>query len=263
LNAESPAEPRSAVTAVVLTRDEEAHLGACLATLAWAHRLLVLDSGSTDATVQIASAMGAEVHPLEFENFSIHRQRGLSLVHTEWTLFVDADERVPEALAAEIAAAVRSDEFAGYWIARRNVFWGRTLAGGGWWPDWQLRLLRTAKAHYDPTRTVHEVAELDGIAGRLAEPLVHLNYDSWHEFRTKQRSYALLEARRRSLSRPAPRTRSFISLPLREVWRRFVALGGWRDGATGAALALAMAYYEGVTLLEQRRLHGRGQPRTR
>ncbi len=243
-----------AVTAVILTLNEELHLPACLASVAWADAVLVLDSGSTDATVDLARSAGTTVVVHEFVNYSRQRQRALELVATPWTLFVDADERIPTALASEIRSAMESTTRAGYWIPRANEFWGHTLRGGGWWPDLQLRLLRTDRAQFDPLRAVHELPTLDGETGQLTEPLLHLNYASWAEFRTKQRAYAALETLHRHGAGYHVRARSFVSLPVREVWRRFVALGGWRDGVTGAALALHMGAYEFLTLAALRRL---------
>ena len=240
---------------MVLTLNEASVLGACLASLAWADGLLVVDSASTDGTLAIAAAAGARIHERAFDNFSRQRQAALNLVETEWTLFVDADERVTGELAAEIRkVAGHGADTAGFWLPRRNFFWGHEIRGGGWWPDRQLRLLQTDRAEFDLARPVHEVANLDGPAGELESPLVHLNYDSWSEFRTKQARYARLEAGRRAGSGRTARRAGYVTVPAREFWRRFVRLGGWRDGPTGLGLALHMAWFEGVTHAETRRL---------
>lgn len=238
-----------ALAAVVLTRDEAEHLADCLASLAFADDVLVLDSESTDATCAIARAAGARVITHPFENFSRQRQAALDRVTTPWVLFVDADERVPPELADAVRDAVTSGAANGFWIPRVNVFWGHRLRGGGWWPDHQLRLLRADRAAYDPARAVHEVAEVDGATAALDTPLIHLNYASWSEFRAKQRAYARLEAARRAAAGDRVRPRHVVTRPAREAWRRFVTLGGWRDGWLGAALALAMGWYELRTLV--------------
>ncbi|MFQ5460213.1 MAG: glycosyltransferase family 2 protein [Anaerolineae bacterium] len=231
------------ITVVILTHNEAPHLQACLESVAWADRVLVVDSGSRDGTRQLAAATGAEVVHHTFGNFSRQRNHALGLVRTPWTFFVDADERTPPALAAEVRSAIRG-ESAGYWVPRHNVFWGRVVRGGGWWPDHQLRLMATDRAHYDPARAVHEVAIVDGPTGYLTTPLRHLNYGDWGEFRARQGQYAQLEAQRRRAMGLQPRRRSLLSLPVREFWRRYVALAGWRDGSLGLLLALHMAYYE-------------------
>ncbi|MEO8082935.1 MAG: glycosyltransferase family 2 protein [Ardenticatenales bacterium] len=258
------------LTAIVLTLDEVEHLPDCLASLRFAEALLVVDSGSRDGTRALAEAAGATVIDHPFVNYSRQRQFALGLSATRWVLFVDADERVPPPLADEIrrivtasgtggddggSAPVRTvpgggeDRIpAGYWIPRANVFWGRTLRGGGWWPDHQLRLLDARRARYDPLRAVHEVAALDGPSGRLVHPLVHLNYASWAEFDRKQRAYAHLDALRRQADGWRTRPHQWVTQPLRAFYHRFVALRGWRDGWLGLRLAVHMAGVEALTL---------------
>jgi hypothetical protein len=151
---------------------------------------------------------------------------------------------VPPALAAEIRRTLARPDADGYWLPRRNVFWGHPMRGGGWWPDHQLRLLRVGRARYDPERAVHEVAEVDGATACLTQPLVHLNYESAAEMRAKQLAYAALEARRRRAAGWPQRRRQYLGMPARAFWHRFVRLGGWRDGWTGLVACAVMAAYE-------------------
>lgn len=236
------------LTAVVLTRNEERHLPDCLASLRWADHVLVLDSGSTDATLEIARRSGARVASHPFTNYSQQRQHALSLVETPWVLFVDADERIPQGLATEIQAALAQDGACAYWIPRENYFWGRRLRGGGWWPDEQLRLLSVDHCHYDTLRAVHEVAAVNGETAHLTQPMVHLNYDDWAEFLAKQHEYAALEAQRRRAGGESPRPHNYVLQPLREFWRRYATLSGWRDGMTGLLVCAAMGWFELLTL---------------
>ena len=111
------------LVAVVLTKDEERHIGACLDSLAWADERVVFDSFSSDGTVEIARATGARVISHAFENFAAQRNAALEAVEATWILFVDADERVTPALADEVRQAIGlSDEQAraGWWIPRHN-----------------------------------------------------------------------------------------------------------------------------------------------
>ncbi len=246
------------LTVIVLTLNEERDLPVCLASVtALPARLVVLDSGSTDRTVAIAREAGATVHTRPFTGYASQRNAALALAETPWTLFLDADERLTPAGAAEIAAIVDAPATAGgpvgHWLPRHNEFFGRRLRGGGWWPDPQLRLLRPERARYDEAREVHEVVLLDGPSGILREPLIHRNYDHWHEFTAKQRDYADRHAR--DLAARGVRTRPWtpLSMPVREFRRRFVTLGAWRDGALGLALSGAMAWYEGRAYAMSRR----------
>ena len=246
------------ITVSVLTHNEAIHLPECLTSSQWADSILVLDSGSTDETRTIAESRGAHVIVNAFENFSKQRQVALELVQTPWVLFVDADERVTPALAAEVRQAVTSETADAFWIPRENDFWGHRLLGGGWWPDHQLRLLRVAASHYDPKRAVHELAEVHGTIEMLNEPLFHLNYDSFAEFRSKQRQYSRYDVDRRIAEGESPRLRHVITQPFREFARRFIALRGYRDGVLGARLATIMALTERRTIsaVRSHRQHG-------
>jgi glycosyltransferase involved in cell wall biosynthesis len=234
------------ITAAVLARDEGRYLADCLASLAWADELLVLvDDRTTDDTAVIARRYTPRVHVLPFESFPRFRNRGLTLARGEWVFFVDADERIPPALASEVRRAVAGaaeNGRAGYWVARRNRIRGRWVRGAGWSPDYQLRLVHRGAARYATGGLVHEVATLDGSAGWLDKPLVHYNYDTLAEFIAKQRRYARLEAWTCWRRGERARARAYVGQPLREFWRRYVTLRGYRDGALGLVLSAYLAY---------------------
>lgn len=252
-----PLSPIPMVTAVVLTRNEARHIQACLASVAWAGERLVIDTDSEDGTAQLAVAAGAQVVNRPFVNYADQRNAALSLVTTPWTLFVDADERIPAALAEEIRGVVtRQDAVApvGYWIPRHNYIFGHLTRGGGWWPDYQLRLMRTDCARYDPQRAVHELVILDGPEGYLRQPLVHYNYADLAQFRRKQAVYTSYDAGILYAQGQRARPHNFILQPLREFRRRFISLGGYRDGRHGLHMASLMTYYEWVKYRKLRAL---------
>ncbi len=247
------------ITVVILTLNEARHIRACIESARLVSpRVLVLDSGSTDETVRLARELGADVLHRPFDTYPRQRNAALAAVETPWVLFVDADERVTPALAAEIRDAVRRPEYVGWWIPRRNIIVGKWIRGGGWYPDHQLRLMRPDRARYDPNRDVHEIVLLDGPAGYLQSPLVHFNYESWAQFRAKQRRYARFEAQVLARQGVRPRPYTYVTMPLREFWRRFVTLRGYRDGRHGLRLALYMAWYTFVTYRHLRGLYRSG-----
>lgn len=245
------------VTAVILTRNEAAHIQACLASVAWAGERLVVDTDSEDGTAEMAVAAGARLVNRPFVNYADQRNVALSLVTTPWTLFVDADERIPPALAEEIRGVVARDDAAapvGYWIPRHNYIFGHLTRGGGWWPDYQLRLMRTDCARYDPQRAVHELVMLDGPEAYLRQPLVHYNYADLAQFRRKQAVYTSYDAGILYAQGQRAQPHNFILQPLREFRRRFIRLGGYRDGLHGLRMALLMTYYEWVKYRKLRAL---------
>ena len=233
------------LAAIVLTHNEEKHLPECLRSLAWAPELIVFDSLSTDRTVELARAAGARVEQRAFDNYAGQRQAALAATAAEWVLFVDADERATPALAAEIGAVLERAE-PGWWIPRDNFIFGRLTRHAGWYPDYQLRLMRRSLAHYDPARPVHELVRLDSPlpAGHLAASLIHLNYETVAEFVDKQRAYARYDAGQLWTAGARARPHNFVLQPLRQFYWRWITLGGWRAGWHGWRLSWLMAYFE-------------------
>ncbi len=233
------------LAAIILTKDAAKHIGDCIATLGFADRIVVSDSYSTDGTVDLARAAGAEVTQRPFDNFAGQRNAAMDAVEAEWIFFVDADERIPPELAAEVREVIAARDEVGWWVPRHNFIAGRRARHGGFYPDYQLRLFRRDRARYDPARPVHEVVLLDGPSGELKNVMIHYNYDDWTQFHAKQRRYARLESailRQRGVK---PWPHKFIRQPLREFWRRYVRLKGYRDGWLGLKLAVLLGFYYG------------------
>lgn len=233
------------VEAVVLTRNEAHNLPDCLRSLFWADGLMVFDSLSTDGTQEVARRLGARVLEHPFANFAAQRSAALEAAQGDWVFFVDADERSTPELAAEIRQVI-ADDAVGWWVPRDNYLFGRLTRYAGWYPDYQLRLLRRGRARYDPLRPVHETVILDGREDRLKNTLVHHNYKSVLQFIRKQGPYTDLEAKALAAQRTPRRWRALLSRPVREFDRRFVRLEGYRMGAHGLLLSGLTAYYSGV-----------------
>ena len=234
------------LTAVILTKDESENIADCIGALKdWTDEVVVWDSCSRDSTRRMAQEAGAHVVVRPFDDYGRQRQAALNSINSEWILFVDADERATPALAREVLGACRDTRRVGFWIPRRNFIVGHEMQGGGFFPDYQLRLLRRDSARYDLRREVHEVVILDGEDGVLAEPLLHYNYSDWAQFHRKQKNYAGYEARILEEQGVRPRPHNLILQPLRELRRRFVTLKGWRDGLHGLRIALLLAWYYG------------------
>lgn len=238
------------MTGCVIARDEEAHLSEVLPALRWADEVLVVvDAATQDHSVGVAESLADRVEVRPFESYAKQRNAALDLATSSWVFFVDADERVSDTLAAEVRSAAGSRPPGceippvGYWVPRHNVIFGHTMRGAGWFPDYQLRLLDRTHARYDETRPVHEVVMLDGPEAWLATPLIHLNYQSLGQFIRKQRRYTAMEVSALIAAHAKPRRRALLGQPMREFWRRYVNLGGWRDGWVGLSLSGAMAYY--------------------
>ncbi len=230
------------LTAIILTRNEAAHVVACIESLRWADRVVVFDSYSDDETITLAAAAGAEVHQRRFDNYAAQRNAALAAISTDWVFFVDADERGTPELAAEVRRVMAERPENGWYVPRHNMIFGRLTLGAGWFPDYQFRLLRHGLAHY--VRPVHELGEVEGAVGYLESPLIHHNYRDPAHFHAKQRFYVEHDAAILKEGGVRPRPRNYVLQPLRHFWWRFVTLRGTRDGFHGLRLSLYMAYYE-------------------
>jgi len=234
------------VSVGVLARNNEAEIAACLESVAWAdERIVILDTRSTDRTAKIAESMGARVVVHRFEDFARQREFGLTQASNEWLFYVDSDERASRALGQEIRRVIGQGVFSGWWVPRSNVIWGQEIRHGGWYPDYQLRLLCAIDTHYDMERPVHEIPLIAGEAGYLQEPLIHYNYATVRQFVRKQRQYIDYEAQILYDRGTRPHVWTYVTQPIREFWRRYVRLKGYRDGLHGLLLCALVAYYYG------------------
>ncbi|MFP4322144.1 MAG: glycosyltransferase family 2 protein [Anaerolineales bacterium] len=235
----------SQLAAIVLTRNEARHIQDCLATLSFADQIIVFDSLSTDDTQRLARDAGAQVIEHPFQDYAHQRNAALEASSADWVLFVDADERVSEALAAEITRVLDAPQHTGYWIPRHNYIFGKLTRHTGWYPDYQMRLLHRDTARYDLTRPVHELVILkNGEAGYFSEPLVHYNYDTVAQFHEKQRRYAAFDAHMLYKEGIRPKPYTPYTQAVRHFKWRFGDLHGYRDGWHGLRLSALMAWYE-------------------
>ena len=232
------------LVAIILTGNEASNVAACIESVKWADSVLVFDSFSTDDTVKIATDTGARTIQHAFASYTAQRNAALEAVTDDWVFFIDADERSTPEQAEEIRRRIASETFDGYWVPRHNYIFGRLTRHTGWYPDYQMRLLRRAKAYYDTSRDVHELVVLEGEAGYLATPLIHYNYRSLDHFLKKQEVYTDYAARDLFRQGIRAKPQNYVLQPLRQFKWRFVTLQGYRDGLHGLRLSLLMAWYE-------------------
>ncbi len=234
------------LAAIILTYNEQAHITDCLNTVRFADWALVFDSFSTDETVKLAKAAGAEVCQRRFDNYAAQRNAALEAAagRADWVLFVDADERVTPELAAEARRVIEQPGYAGWRIPRHNYIFGRLTRGAGWYPDYQTRLLRVGAARYDLARPVHELVLLDGAEGTLTGHFIHYNYRDVGQFASKQRRYSAYDAQRLFEQGIRPKPQNYVLQPWRQFWWRFITLKGYQDGLHGLRLSAWLAWYE-------------------
>ncbi len=227
--------PRLSV--IVITRNEAAHIGDCLDSVAFADELIVLDSGSTDQTCDMARARGARVEvSADWPGFGPQKNRALALATGEWVLSIDADERVTPELARAIEAVLRAPQAEAYRIARLSDFCGRWIRHSGWWPDYVVRLFRRDAGRFTDA-PVHERVEVRGRTGTLPGHFLHYPYASLEVFIDKINRYST-EAARAAYARGR---RTGVLGPFgHAAWtfiRHYLLRRGFLDGWQGLVLA--------------------------
>jgi len=185
------------VSVLVLTRNEEANIAGCLESVRWAPEVFVVDSFSTDATVEIAESMGAKTCQHAFENCAAQWNWALNNLpfSNEWVLVLDADERIPQLLAEEIVRTVTNpaQEFSGYYLKFRFWFMGRWLRHGGLYPTWVTRLFRRSAGRFGRNGASEHLI-LEGRKGYLQYPFDHCDNKPLSDWIQKHNRYAELEA---------------------------------------------------------------------
>ena len=231
------------VTVTVITLNEAAHIRECLESVRWADEILVVDSGSTDGTRDLALAAGARVIARDWPGYAAQKNFAAGEAAHDWILSVDADERVSPELAAEIRDLLgRGPAAAGYRIPRVTWHLGRWIRTTDWYPDPQLRLYDRRRATWPPRR-VHESVKADGPVELLRHELQHYAYrDIAHHLQTMDR-YTTLAAEQLAAD---GRRAGLIDLtihPWAAFVRNYVLKGGFRDGLAGFVISVMNAFY--------------------
>jgi len=241
------------LSVIVITKNEEAVIRRCLESVAWADERVLVDSGSTDRTLDIARELGAKVHVTpDWPGPGTQRNRAIDLCTGDWVLALDADEWVTGDLRAEIEALIAAPaEHAAYRIARLSSYCGQYLRHGGWWPDRVARLLRRGHARFGGG-IVHDHLVVQGSLGRLRAHLMHEAFVDLEEVLHKVNSYSTWGAQ--ALAQKGARA-GLAKAVGRGLWsfvRTYLLRGGFLDGREGFMLAVSNAegtYYKFLKLM--------------
>lgn len=235
----SPGE-RKLLSVIIITKNEGANIQACLDSVAFADEIVVVDSGSTDDTVDIARKAGAVVIQTDWPGFGPQKNRALDAATGEWVLSIDADERITPELADEIRATVRNPAADAYDISRRSWYCGRFIEHSGWAPDYVTRLFRRGTARFSD-HIVHERLLPDGAVKRLNGLMLHYSFLDFSQVLQKVDSYSTLSARQ---AYEKGRRATVLDALLHGFWafiRTYFFRLGLLDGAHGLALAVSNA----------------------
>ena len=234
---------RPRLSVVVITLNEEDRIRDCLASVAWADEIIVVDAGSEDKTAAVAREFTDHVFIHPWQGFAAQKNFGIEQATGDWILSLDADEQVEAALRAEIRTTIAAaDARPGYRIARRNIMWSHWMRHGGLYPDWQLRLFRRGRGRFSD-RAVHESLTVDAPVGRLAAPLLHHSYRDVADFLRRADRYSTLAADEWVRGGRPFRSTELVTGPLGRFVSMYLVHRGFLDGWRGFLLAGLYAYY--------------------
>jgi glycosyltransferase involved in cell wall biosynthesis len=237
------------VSVAIAVFNEEKNLEECLSSVRrLADEIIIVDGGSSDKTVSIAKKFTS--HIIRTNNppiFHINKQKALDACSGEWILQLDADERVTPELINEIQNVMKSGkpDTNGYFIPRKNFFWGHFMQKGGQYPDYVMRLVRNGKAHF-PAKNVHEQIEVDGKTARLTEPMEHISYRTKEDYWRKADSYIALTVDV-MIRQHVPKT--FSTWCMYSVWKpilTFVSIFIRHKGFVDGKYGFLFAYYSAL-----------------
>ena len=220
---------------VIITKNEEKFIFDALKSAVFADEVVILDSGSEDQTCNIAKKIGARVEQQSWLGFGAQKNKAVELADNDWVFVLDADERITPELRDEIISTLKNPQFDGYRIARLNNFFGKYIKTCGLYPDYSIRLFDRCKGRFNDV-TVHESVQIQGKIDKLKNHMIHLAFDTVEEFSNKQKKYAKLSQKNKSL------VKAFIS-PIWTFLKIYIVRLGFIEGWRGFIIAKVYAQY--------------------
>ena len=241
----------ASLSVIVITKNEAHNIEACLQSVLFADQLVVLDSGSTDNTVNTAEKMGAEVsQSADWRGFGIQKNRVLALARCDWVLSIDADERLSPELQAEIAFTLVNPKFDVYSFPRLSSYCGQNMRHSGWYPDRVTRLFKRDAAHFS-NDLVHEKIISSHTVGHLHQHLLHQSFTSFEAVLDKVNRYSTAGAQALFTRGKKASLGKALGHGLWAFFRTYILRLGFLDGRMGLVLAISNAegtYYRYLKL---------------
>ena len=236
------------LSVALITKNEEANLRRTLASVRWANEIVIVDNGSIDGTEAVAREAGARFSVEGWKGFGAQKNSAIAKCSGDWILALDADEEVSPELASEIQTLLAGmPDHDGYYVARRNLFLGRWIQHGGYYPDPKLRLFRRGAAQFEE-RSVHETMQCSGTTGRLRHDLLHHAYPTLSDYIEHMNRYSSLGGEQ-ALAKGKSSRGILIFLwnvvvnPIATFKYNYILRGGFLDGREGLLLHLYHSAY--------------------
>jgi len=223
------------LSVVIISKNEEKFIADAVKSALFADEVLVLDSGSIDGTCAVAQQLGAKVLHQDWLGFGAQKNKAVELAKNDWVFVLDSDERITPELQSEILNILQESTVDGYYVARLNNFFGKNIRHCGLYPDYSIRLFDRCKGRFNDV-TVHESVQIQGKIDKLKNHMIHLAFDTVEEFSNKQKKYAKLSQKNKSL------VKAFIS-PIWTFLKIYIVRLGFIEGWRGFIIAKVYAQY--------------------
>lgn len=250
-------KPRETVACAIVAFNEALNLPPCLESAKWMDEIIVVDSFSTDSTMEIGRQYTNRLYQRPWKGFGDQKNYAMDQATTDWVFILDSDEQIPEALRREIEA-VLSDPSpqrpVAYSVPRHNYYFGSLVLNAGCYPDYQLRLFRRGIGHLDDAEP-HNKFIFSGKADYLQCPLIHNTRPSLKNFFEKFPNFTTLAAQERAKTKRKVRAIDLLFRPVFTFLKYYVARGGYRDGMSGflvSALSSMYTFIKYAKLLEMK-----------
>jgi glycosyltransferase involved in cell wall biosynthesis len=243
------------LSVIVITHNEEKNIEVCLQSVAWAREIIVVDSQSTDRTVELAKTFTKKIFIKEWMGYAGAKNFALDNATFDWILWLDADERVTPELASEIKSIVHNNayDYTGFEVARRAYFLGKWIKHCGWYPGYVVRLFKRVKVRFNDSR-VHEKVDINGTIGRLKHDLLHYTDDTLYHYLEKFNMYTTLAAADMKQAGKRFSLYDIIVRPPFLFFKMYIIRRGFLDGMHGLVLAMLSASYVFVKYAKLREL---------
>lgn len=233
---------REGLSVTIITYNEEKNIRDCLESIKWADEIVIIDSGSTDKTVDICREYTDKVFFNPWPGMNEQKKFAMEKTSNPWILNIDADERVTPQLTSSILKILQNPEADGYRIPRKNFFLGKWMKHGGWYPDHVLRLFKKESAYYGGVNPHDKVIIKRGKVKTIKEPLIHYTYISFSEYIRKQSLYSTAAAL--ELYKKGKRVNPLFIF-FKSLWKfveTFILKRGFLDGTHGLIAAMGASY---------------------
>lgn len=230
------------ISGIVIVKNEEKRIRACLESLKWTDEIIVVDNGSTDQSAEIAKKYTQHVIKHVSDDFSEIRNIGARKASGDWLLYVDADERVTAGLAGEVNELTKSEEFSAYAISRKNIIFGEEKSYGPFWPDWVIRFLK--KSDFEKWEgNIHEQPKFSGKLGYTKNSFVHLTHRDLDQIVLKSLEWSKIDAKLRLESNhPQMSGWRFLRILITELFNQGVVRKGFFSGTVGMMDSLLQTF---------------------